>query len=719
MGFKENMKIILILMSLIIPACNNTESKLIETHIKNSKINIEKYKKGVKVNKNKFSNDFNHLKSEMSPYLLQHKDNPVNWYSWNKEAFKKAEKFDKPIFLSIGYSTCHWCHVMEHESFENEEIAEILNENFVAIKVDREERPDVDEFYMDVAQKMTGRGGWPLTIIMTPDKKPFFAGTYFPKNNFIHLLNTVIHEWKTSRAKITGITEQIMDAMNKDEQKSQFNNISENILQSAVNMFKRGYDMKYHGLQHTPKFPSPHQWKFLLKYSHKIHDKEAENIALKTLISMRKGGIYDQIGYGIHRYSTDAKWLVPHFEKMLYDQAMYIMVLTEAYGITGDNIYRDIIEEIYTYLNRVMLDSGGAFYSAEDADSDGVEGKYYVWTKKELENLLSKDEKWVIDYYNITIKGNFEGKNILNITKELTLLKDKKELLRKINLKLLKIRDKRVKPHKDTKILLHWNAMLAWALSDAGFMLNEEKYIRSSKKIIDFILKNMRNEKNELTRSYKTNINGFLTDYAYFTMALFSYYEATFDAKYLEYALFYADMMIDKFYDKNKFVTSQNTDNELPLKTDSSYDGAKPSGQSVAINILQKLSSLNPEYKKYVEISLNRIMENAKRYPIGYAQSLDTLDNFLSSYKDVVITGSLKNKDTQNFIYALRNNYYPYKTVILHPDKDNDKNIIEKLIPITKEQKSINNKATVYVCQEGMCKAPANNIKEMLKNLMK
>lgn len=710
------MKIIIIIIILLFTGCTKVESK-------NIKI---KDKKGVKVNQNnkekvlaKFSDDINHLSSETSPYLLQHKDNPVHWYSWSKKAFNKAKNYDKPIFLSIGYSTCHWCHVMEHQSFEDNSVAKILNENFVAIKVDREERPDIDEFYMDVAQKMTGRGGWPLTIIMTPNKEPFFAGTYFPKNNFIHLLNSIINEWENNRKKISSITKNVMNSMKSDKNNTQFNNISKNILDSAVNLFEKHYDYKYYGMQGSPKFPSTHQWRFLLKYSERIHNKEAQKIALNTLLEMRKGGIYDQIGYGIHRYSTDAKWLVPHFEKMLYDQAMYILALTEAYGITKEEKYKDIIEEIYEYLNRVMLDKGGAFYSAEDADSDGDEGKYYVWTKKELENLLDKDEKWILDYYNVTEKGNFEGKNILNIGLNNTYPKNYSSLI-KINKKLLLERDKRVKPHKDTKILLHWNAMLAWALSDAGTMLNEEKYIRSSKKIIDFILKNMRNKNKELTRSYKTNINGFLTDYSYFTMALFAYYEASLDAKYLEYALFYADMMISKFWDENRFITVDNSDNELPEKTESSYDGAKPSGQAIAINILQKLSSFNSKYKKYVEMSLNRVLDTAKRYPIGYAQTLDTLDNFLSNYKEVVVTGSLENEDTKKLLTALRNNYYPYKTVILHQDLGDkiDKDIIERLFPFTKEQKSLHGKATAYVCQEGMCKKPSSDIKEMLKYLM-
>ena len=671
-------------------------------------------------NNNKFSDDFNHLSSETSPYLLQHKDNPVNWYSWGSDAFRKAKKYDKPIFLSIGYSTCHWCHVMEHESFEHDDVARILNENFIAIKVDREERPDVDEFYMNVAQKMTGRGGWPLTIIMTPDKEPFFAGTYFPKNNFIHLLNSVVNEWINSRLKISRTTKHIMDAMKTEYKKSEFNNISENILENAINIFKTHYDIKYYGLQRAPKFPSPHQWRFLLKYSNKKDDKVGLDIALKTLEAMRNGGIYDQIGYGIHRYSTDVKWLVPHFEKMLYDQAMYILSLTEAYSITKDNKYKYVIDEIYEYLNRVMKNREGAFYSAEDADSDGVEGKYYVWSKQELSSILNKDEKWVLDYYSVTDNGNFERKNILNITQNLILSNNKNKELKNINKKLLKIRDKRIKPHKDIKILLHWNAMLAWALSDAGHILNEEKYIRSSKEIIDFILKNMRNEKKELIRSYKTNIKGFLTDYSYFTMALFSYYEATLDAKYLEYTIFYADMMIDKFWDENKFITAQNSDEELPEKTESFYDGAKPSGQSIAVNILQKLSSFDSKYKKYVEISLNRILETAKRYPIGYTQTLDTLDNFLSDYKEVVITGSLENKDTKELLKSLNENYYPYKTVILYQDLGDkyDRNIIEKLFPFVKKQISLNGKATAYVCEDGMCKKPTTEIKEMLKFLM-
>jgi len=687
-------------------------------------------KKQVKASKNSRTKlgetmkNINHLKKETSPYLLQHKDNPVHWYAWKKEAFERAEKENKPIFLSIGYSTCHWCHVMEHESFEDQEVADLLNEKFISIKVDREERPDVDEFYMDVAQKMTGRGGWPLTIIMTPDKKPFFAGTYFPKISFMSLLNNIDSEWNNNNDKIMALTQRVMEAVDKETKEVEANSLSKDLINSAVNIFKVHHDPVHFGMKSAPKFPSAHQWKFLLKYAQKANDETALNIALNTLKAMRFGGIYDQIGYGISRYSTDVKWLVPHFEKMLYDQAVYIIALTEAYAITKDDIYKNIIEEIYIYLNRVMKDEGGAFYSAEDADSEGVEGKYYVWTKKELEEILNDDEKWVIDYYGVSEDGNFEGENILFIDPSVGAVHEqplrREQTLQAINEKLLKIRDKRIKPHKDTKILVHWNAMLANALANAGNILNEEKYIQSSKNIIDFILKNMRNEKNELIRSYKTEIKGFLTDYSYFSMALFSYYQASFDAKYLKESIFYADMMVDKFWDETRFVTVEKSASDLPSKTESSYDGAMPSGQAIAISLMQKLSVINSKkYKQYLETGLNHVLSDAKNYPIGYSRSLDTLDDFYSDFKEVVITGSLKNKDTQDLLSALKTDYYPYKIVILHQDlaAKADKEAIEELIPFTKEQISLNGKATAYVCEEGMCKKPTSDKNEMLKYL--
>ncbi len=669
-----------------------------------------------------YDKDMNYLQYEKSPYLLQHKDNPVNWNPWKEFAFKKAIKTDKPIFLSIGYSTCHWCHVMEHESFEDREVAEYLNEHFISIKVDREERPDVDEFYMDIAQKMTGRGGWPLTIIMTPDKKPFFAGTYFPKKRLMSTLSQISNKWKTDKINILKLSEEIIKE--ESDNSNIQNEISENILKNAGNIFINYYDSIYGGFNRAPKFPSPHQWIFLIKYATRTKNEQLLSIALTTLKKMRQGGIYDQIGYGFHRYSTDKKWLVPHFEKMLYDQAMLIWAYSEAYGATKDDFYKSVVSEIYQYLEDFMKftkDGNSIYYSAEDADSDGAEGKYYVWTKDELNKLLEKDEKWILDYFHVEQNGNFRAnehhlinKNILYLTNS-----DKKEKnFEKIRGKLLKYREKRVKPHRDEKILIHWNAMTALALSRASILTKDKRYRKSAKNILDFILKNMIKKDKSLIRSYDTNINGFLSDYSYLTAALLEYYQASFDSSYLEKGVFYTDMMMKKFFDKDRFTTVEKSDNDLPIKTDSIYDGAKPSGQSIAIKTVLKYSLITRKYKVEMEKALNRALFKAKNYPVGYATSLDTLNELLTSPKEIVITGSLKDEDTQKLLSSLNSNYYPYKIILLNPDRDDKKDLIYKIYPFIKNQKSLKGKATAYVCEAGMCKKPTSDIDEMIKFMM-
>ena len=708
-------KLLILAVIILLTACHNKEKYV-------NKIDIKKRKDKIDHSKN-----MNYLGFETSPYLLQHKDNPVNWNPWKDFAFEKAVRENKPIFLSIGYSTCHWCHVMEHQSFEDKEVAKYLNENFISIKVDREERPDVDEFYMDIAQKMTGRGGWPLTIIMTPDKKPFFAGTYFPKHRFLSVLSQLSNKWKTDQANILKLSEEIIK---EDQKSSSFQNmIDDDILKRAGTFFTQYYDRVHGGFKRAPKFPSPHQWIFLIKYATRTDNQQLLNIALTTLKKMRYGGMYDQIGFGFHRYSTDVKWLVPHFEKMLYDQAMLIWAFSEAYGATKDKFYKDVVEEIYQYLEDFMKYKDSIYYSAEDADSDGAEGKYYVWTKDELNNLLDKDEKWILEYFHVEQNGNFRAsehhlinKNIPYLTESTNIkLGNKLSKFEQIRVKLLKYREKRVKPHRDEKILIHWNAMTALALSRASILTNEKKYGRSAKKILDFILKNMVNSKKELIRSYKTEVTGFLTDYAYLTAALLEYYQVSFESKYLQIGIFYVDMMMDKFFQDDRFTTVQKSDSNLPTKTDSIYDGAKPSGQSIAIKTVLKYSLITRKYSSEMKGALNRALSKAKNYPIGYSTSLDSLNELLASPKEIVITGSLESKDTQKLLHTLNNSYYPYKVILFNPDRDKDgkDDLIYKIYPFIKNQKSLHNKATAYVCEAGSCKKPTSDAKEMLEFMKK
>ena len=438
----------------------------------------------------------NRLAESSSPYLLQHKNNPVDWYPWGNEAFKKAAELDIPIFLSIGYSTCHWCHVMAHESFEDEQVAQLLNENFISIKVDREELPEIDHVYMSVCQAMTGRGGWPLTIIMTPDKEPFFAGTYFPKNGsfgrpgMMELLPSIADAWKNKRAELVQSAEKINEYLVKSNTKELGTPLSKAILKETYSQFVNRYDKNHGGFGTQPKFPSPHNLVYLLRYHHMTDDKTALKMVEKTLQEMRLGGIFDHVGYGFHRYSTDKEWLVPHFEKMLYDQAMLVMAYTEAFQITGKPEYKKTAEEILTYVQRDMTDAKGGFYSAEDADSEGEEGLFYIWSIQELQSIIGeKDTQFIQNIFNLTLEGNFKdeasgqstGKNIFHLKTSISNSKDLKQFSQ-IREKIFHVREKRIHPLKDDKILTDWNGLMIAAMAKAGVAFQDNVLIESAEK---------------------------------------------------------------------------------------------------------------------------------------------------------------------------------------------------------------------------------------------
>ncbi|NVM37221.1 MAG: thioredoxin domain-containing protein, partial [Candidatus Lokiarchaeota archaeon] len=471
----------------------------------------------------------NHLSNEKSPYLLQHAKNPVDWYPWGDNAFEKAKKENKPIFLSIGYSTCHWCHVMAHESFENEDVAEIMNEVFVSIKVDREERPDIDKIYMTVCQMMTGSGGWPLTIILTPDKKPFFAGTYFPKQTrfgrigLIDLIKQIKDLWNNQKTELMNSADQITFSLQNIDQESPGDKFSEANLKSTFQQLSIQYDSINAGFGDRPKFPTPHNLTFLLRYWKRTNDKKALEMVEKTLLEMRKGGIYDHIGFGFHRYSTDSKWLVPHFEKMLYDQALITIAYIEAYQATKKTIYRKIAEEIFEYVLRDMKSPEGGFYSAEDADSEGEEGKFYIWSKEELEQIFEKNElNLATIVFNIDQSGNYleestgekTGRNILHLKSipESEIQDD----LEKIRIKLFNSREKRIHPHKDNKILTDWNGLMITALAKATVAFQDKIYLDAAKNATNFLLSNLKDTNGKLLHRYKdgiSEITGYLSDY--------------------------------------------------------------------------------------------------------------------------------------------------------------------------------------------------------------
>lgn len=579
----------------------------------------------------------NRLINEKSPYLLQHAHNPVNWYPWCEEAFEKAEKEDKPIFLSIGYSTCHWCHVMERESFEDNEVARVLNENFVSIKVDREERPDIDTIYMDTCQLLTGHGGWPLTIFSLPNKKPFYSGTYFSKEDsqymdgLITLLNKIISAWKDSKDKILESSDEIVKALHNmtdfgearaDTPKKTYD--KNEFIKESFYTLKSSFDSKYGGFGSKPKFPTPHNLWFLLEYYKTNNDRDALNMVENTLDAMYSGGIYDHIGFGFSRYSTDRLWLVPHFEKMLYDNALLAILYSKAYETTKKEKYKSVANEIFTYLLRDMKDEKGGFYSAEDADSEGVEGKFYVWSLDEIYQVLGKDdgEKFA-SYFNITEKGNFEGFNIPNlIYKELP---EDTSFINSCKQKLFHYRDKRIHPYKDNKILTSWNSLTIAAFALGGRLLNNNEYTFAAESALEFIYKYLFTEDGKLLARYRegeSKIYGYVDDYAFLTWALLELYESTNRESFLQRATNLTSDFVKFFWDNEKggFFLYGSHGEQLITRPKKIYDGAIPSGNSVAsLNFLRlyKLTS-NKEYLDKATAIFNTFSSEVSQHPSAY-----------------------------------------------------------------------------------------------------
>jgi uncharacterized protein len=582
----------------------------------------------------KFMKKENRLAKEKSPYLLQHKYNPVDWYAWSDEAFEKARKEDKPVFLSIGYSTCHWCHVMEKESFEDEEVAKLMNDAFVSIKVDREERPDIDGIYMTVCQMLTGGGGWPLTIIMTPGKKPFFAGTYFPRDGRFgrmgmkELIPRIKELWQNKKDDILNSANQISTALQSAASLPAGNSLNEEIFKIAYKELESRYDEEYGGFGSAPKFPTPHNLIFLLRYRKRYDEKKALDMVEKTLTEMRRGGIYDHIGFGFSRYSTDPQWLVPHFEKMLYDQALLTLAYVETYQATKNPFYKKTAEEILEYVKRDMTSPEGGFYSAEDADSEGEEGKFYLWTEEEIRNILPDDADLFIKVFNIKKEGNWidsvhgtkTDTNILHLKSDLiTLAKEnnltEEKLSAKIEYsrkKLYEVREKRIHPHKDDKILTDWNGLMISAFAKAAQAFNNKEYSETAKKAADFIIKDLITEDGKLLHRYRDGEAGITAnadDYAFFIQALLDLYETIFEVKYLKSALKLNEDFIHHFWDReNKgFFFTPDYGEQLIVRQKEIYDGAVPSGNSIAMLNLLRIGRITakPEFEEMAD-SINK-----------------------------------------------------------------------------------------------------------------
>ena len=673
----------------------------------------------------------NRLANEQSPYLLQHADNPVDWYPWGKEAFKKARELDRPIFLSIGYSTCHWCHVMEHESFEDDSVAKLLNDSFISIKVDREELPEIDHVYMSVCQAMTGGGGWPLTIVMTPAKEPFFAGTYFPKDKrggrsgLFQILPMIADAWNSKRQDIMTSVGQVKNYLDQLNSKPAGNNFSTELINRAYDQFRNGFDEEYGGFFRAPKFPSPHNLIFLMRYHHSFDNKIALDMATKTLKQMRLGGIYDHIGFGFHRYSTDRHWLVPHFEKMLYDQAMIAMAYTEAYHITGEDIFAQTANEIFTYVLRDMTASEGGFFSAEDADSEGEEGKFYIWTEQEIKEILGEDYgREFNDIFSITTQGNYRdessgketGLNIPHLNNYNANGSNDFESARE---KLFNIREKRIHPLKDDKILTDWNGLMIAALAKAAIVLDEPVYLDAAEKAAKFVLHSI-SKGERLLKRYRNGVaalDAHLDDYAFMAWGLLELYEATFATKYLSQALDLMNIMVEDFWDDKNggFFLGSDQSEKLIVRSKTAYDGAIPSGNSVAVMNMVKLTRItgNTKWAELAEKTIRAFSEDVNRTPTGYTLMLTGFMFDTQNSKEIVIVGDSRNRNTTKFLHTIRASYAPHK-VLLFKDTSVSDNRLEQLANWTSTQNSINGKPTAYVCKNFACNQPTSDLQTAL-----
>jgi uncharacterized protein YyaL (SSP411 family) len=682
----------------------------------------------------------NHLKDEKSPYLLQHAANPVHWYPWGPKAFQKAKEEDRPIFLSIGYATCHWCHVMAHESFEEEEVARLLNQFYVSIKVDREERPDIDQVYMSVCQALTGRGGWPLSVFMTPEGKPFFAGTYFPKRSrlgmsgFMELLTKIAELWKGDRTKVLQAGEDITRSLQsgKGHQVHDFP-LTPATLKKGQEQLIKAFDPVWGGFGAAPKFPTPHHLNFLLRRLKGEEDHQTKRVVEKTLEVMRFGGIFDQIGLGFHRYSVDEKWLVPHFEKMLYDQALLALAYIEAYQVLGSPFYAQVTRDIFTYVLRDLTSPEGGFYSAEDADSEGKEGLFYLWKADEIQHLLGpKTGDLFCRFYNITTQGNFEeGLNIPHMTTSLGEFarsegikpEELEALLAEARERLFQIRRERIHPLKDDKILTSWNGLMIAALAKGSQALGDPWYARAAKGAADFILESMGTPEGGLYRRYRdghlTN-PGYLEDYAFLIWGLIELYAATFEVPYLEEAVRLNHFLLDQFWDPEQggcFFTPRDGE-QLIVRDKEIYDGATPSGNSItALNCLRlgRLTGQTDWEEKADRIS-RRFSGQVTEYPMAYTQFLIAMDFMLGPSQEIVVAGDPEDKRTQEMITMIHRAFLPRTVLLLRPDDESAQRIV-KSAPFLKEMIAVKGKPAVYVCTQYACQAPITDVETLSQAL--
>ena len=661
----------------------------------------------------------NRLINETSPYLLQHAYNPVDWYAWGAEAFERAKAEDKPVLVSIGYSACHWCHVMEHESFEDSGVAAVMNEHFVCIKVDMEERPDVDQIYMNFVQLTTGRGGWPMNVFLTPEKLPFFGGTYFPPAprygmpSWQQILMSIAEAYQERRDELQKSADEIVGELRKmSVVETTPGGLSADMLDAAFVSFTRTFDATNGGFGGAPKFPAAMSLEFLLRYNHRTGNDMALSIVTLTLDKMARGGIYDHLGGGFHRYAVDAIWLVPHFEKMLYDNAQLIRVYLHAFQVTGDEFYKRIAVETLEYVRREMLDVSGGFYSTQDADSEGVEGKFFVWTPDEVSEILGDDDgRKFCKHFDVTSEGNFEGENILNVKNPVAIAPGSDTNRRKLFAK----REKRVKPFRDEKILTAWNGLMMAAFADAAGVLGNDEYLEIAKANAAFIRRELQHD-GRLMRTWKdgkAKLNGYIEDYANVADGLIELFQVSGEVNYLTDAKQLADLMITEFWDADNggFYFTSNDHEELVVRNKDFYDNATPSGNSVAADVLLKLAKFtgDEKYERFAVTVLRLAASQIRRHPQGFGRALSALEFHLAVTKEIVVIGPKGNELERSILES----YLPSAVVVLSENASGK----SAELPLLSDKNMIDEMATAYVCEDFVCQRPVMTVEDLLAQL--
>ncbi len=678
----------------------------------------------------------NRLSDETSPYLLQHAENPVDWYPWGSEALNRARAEDRPILLSIGYSACHWCHVMERESFENEEIAALMNDNFVNIKVDREERPDLDAVYMEAIQMMTGSGGWPMTVFLTPEGHPYYGGTYFPPEDrqgmpgFPRLLAAASQAYHTNKGEIDRVTRQLAQQMGRTGQMPRgATPLTTEAMHTAYSQLATQFDPLNGGFGNAPKFPQPMTPEFLLRYHHHGFNPRALEMVELTLQKMAFGGIYDQVGGGFHRYSTDAYWLVPHFEKMLYDNALLARLYLHAWQITGNPLYRRITEETLDYVVREMTDAGGGFYSAQDADSEGVEGKFFVWTPGELQAILGEDADLITGYYGVTARGNFEGANILNVPRDPeeyayqrgVTEEQLSSAIERARAALLPVREERIHPLLDDKVLTAWNGLMLRAFAEAGAGLGRPDYLEVARKNAAFLLDTMRGDNGRILRTWRNGqakLLGYLEDYACLADGLLALHEATLEPRWLREAVVVAGGMVDLFWEDTVggFYDTGHDHEELVIRPRDVFDNAQPCGGSVATDILLKIAVVtgNDDFAGKASTPLRALLPLLGRTPSATGHWLGALDFYVSLPKEVVIVGPSGHAETRAMLGTVGGRFLPNRVVVGVADPDS---LPIDGSPLLEQRGMQDGRPTAYVCQHYVCQLPVTTAEALATQL--